>query len=172
MIGPPAHTPRHGVSPRLTRRGPNSSPSRSRSAGSIAYNSRPRRSGEQNPPTQTRTWREYGSMTAVGRDIASMVRNIGLAMAETLLVGGLTVVADRSGPATHSPVLFIPGYFADAFVFDRWLPFFAARGFPAFAVNLRGRAGSSREIDVGRVRVGEYVEDALRIARWIGRPLV
>ncbi len=93
-------------------------------------------------------------------------------MAETLLVGGLTVVADRSGPATHSPVLFIPGYFADAFVFDRWLPFFAARGFPAFAVNLRGRAGSSREIDVGRVRVGEYVEDALRIARWIGRPLV
>ncbi len=61
-MGPPAQTPRHGVSPRFTRVGPKSRPSLCSSDASSEYNARPRRSGEQNPPVQTSTWREYGSI--------------------------------------------------------------------------------------------------------------
>src|SRR5579862_99697 len=66
--GPDAHTPRHGVSPRLTRVGPNSSPSRCSSSASSEYIARPRRSGEQQLPVHTSTWREYGSRMGSGVD--------------------------------------------------------------------------------------------------------
>lgn len=49
-IGPPEHTPRQGVSPRLTRSGPKSRSSLCSSDARSEYSPRPRRSGEQNPP--------------------------------------------------------------------------------------------------------------------------
>src|ERR1035437_1266393 len=78
-MGPELHTPRQGVSDRLTRVGPKRSPSRWSSPASLLYSARPRRSEEQKPPVQTRTWREYGSISGgwVDSGVGCGMRNFG-----------------------------------------------------------------------------------------------
>jgi pimeloyl-ACP methyl ester carboxylesterase len=93
-------------------------------------------------------------------------------MIETIRIDDLTVDCDRPARTTRPSVLFVHGYFASAAVFTQWLPFFAARGMPAYAVNLRGRAGSRAGIDLGRVSIDEFVEDASAVARHLGSPVV
>lgn len=70
------------------------------------------------------------------------------------------------------PVLFIHGYFASAAIFAEWVPFFAARGMPAYAVNLRGREGSRPETDLGRTSMTDYIADAAAVARHLDKPIV
>jgi non-heme chloroperoxidase len=89
-------------------------------------------------------------------------------MTETIRIDELTVECSRPANATRPPVLFVHGYFASATVWTQWLPFFAARGVPAYAVNLRGRAGSRPGIDLGAVSIADFVDDASRVAREIG----
>jgi non-heme chloroperoxidase len=72
----------------------------------------------------------------------------------------------------HRPVLFVHGYFATASVFDEWLAFFAGRGFPAYAVNLRGRAGSRPGVNLGRISIADFVDDVAVVARSIGTPSI
>jgi pimeloyl-ACP methyl ester carboxylesterase len=91
---------------------------------------------------------------------------------ETLDVGGVTVLSARPVHAVYRPILFVHGYLVHAAVFADWLPFFAARGFPAYAVNLRGRCGSRPEIDIGKASIQDFVDDAAAVARWLGRPAV
>jgi pimeloyl-ACP methyl ester carboxylesterase len=93
-------------------------------------------------------------------------------MLETSRIGTLTMLRTADQPAGARPVLFLHGYFADATVFEDWLPFFAARGFAPIALNLRGRAGSRPDTEIGRVSIDDYVEDAALVARALGRPLV
>jgi len=92
-------------------------------------------------------------------------------MLETARIGNLTTLR-MAGESAGKPVLFLHGYFADATVFSDWLPFFAARGFAPVALNLRGRAGSRPETEIGGVSIDDYVEDAALAARALGRPLV
>lgn len=95
-------------------------------------------------------------------------------MTDTLSLGTLQVLHDAPAHATRPPVLFIHGYFADATVWSLWLPFFAARGFPAYAVHLRGRAGSGA-IDadaLGRASIDDFTDDAASVAQSLGHPLV
>jgi pimeloyl-ACP methyl ester carboxylesterase len=91
---------------------------------------------------------------------------------ETIHVGDLTV--ERALPAVerHPPVLFVHGIFVDAREWQTWLPRFAARGFPAYAVNLRGRSGSRPGTRLGSVAFDDYVSDAAEVARGLGRPAV
>jgi pimeloyl-ACP methyl ester carboxylesterase len=89
-------------------------------------------------------------------------------MIEMLTIEALTVRAERPARPTQPPVLFIHGYFATATIFDRWLAYFAARGFPAFAVNLRGRAGSRPGTNIGTVSLADFVDDASVVAREVG----
>lgn len=93
-------------------------------------------------------------------------------MLESLRVGDLTLRSARPAHATREPVLFVHGYFADATIFDAWLDFFAGRGFPAYAVHLRGRAGSRPGTELGGVSIDDFVQDASDIARWLGQPAV
>src|SRR5689334_8243577 len=93
-------------------------------------------------------------------------------MTETIQIDDLSVVCARPPNPTRRPVLFVHGYFATASVFAAWLPFFAARGVPAFAINLRGRAGSRPTIDLGRVAIGHFADDASIVARHLGRPSI
>jgi len=93
-------------------------------------------------------------------------------MTDTIRIDDLTVMCARPPQATRRPVLFVHGYFATASVFAAWLPFFASRGVPAFAVNLRGRAGSRMSYDLGRATMDDFVEDASKVARHLGAPVV
>ena len=93
-------------------------------------------------------------------------------MTETIRVGDLTVLCERPTNASRPPVLFVHGYFATATVFTEWLPFFASRGIPAYAVNLRGRAGSKTGIDLGRATIDDFADDASAVARFLGSPTV
>ncbi len=69
-------------------------------------------------------------------------------------------------------MLFIHGYFASAEIFSEWVPFFAARGMPAYAVNLRGRHESGPDVDLGRTSIADFVADAAAVARHLDKPIV
>jgi pimeloyl-ACP methyl ester carboxylesterase len=93
-------------------------------------------------------------------------------MIETIRIDDLTVECCRPTNAIRPPVLFVHGYFATAAVWADWLPFFAARGVPAYAINLRGRAGSKPGIDLGAASIGDFVDDASTVAAEIGATAV
>jgi non-heme chloroperoxidase len=101
-------------------------------------------------------------------------------MLDTITVGSLTL-ATAAPPAAGQkkpPMLFIPGYFASAWVYESYLPFFAERGYGGFAVNLRGRAGSTLPSGVmlGKVSMNDFIDDGRQAARWLverfGKPIV
>jgi pimeloyl-ACP methyl ester carboxylesterase len=89
-------------------------------------------------------------------------------MITTTQVGELTALHAGAEGAARRPVLFVHGYFVDASVWTRWLELFASRGVPAYAVNLRGRAGSRPATDLGRASIRDFVEDASAVARQVG----
>lgn len=91
---------------------------------------------------------------------------------ETVHIGELTVVRALPEVERHPPVLFVHGIFCDAREWTDWLPRFAARGFPAYAVNLRGRAGSRPSIPLRTASFDDYVADATEVARHLGKPAV
>jgi non-heme chloroperoxidase len=93
-------------------------------------------------------------------------------MPDSTRIADLSVLYSRPPHAHRRPVLFIHGYFANASVFSEWVPFFAARGMPAYAVNLRGRDESRPGIDLGRVSIADFVADAAAVARHLDKPVV
>src|SRR5689334_4609846 len=96
----------------------------------------------------------------------------GSPLSETRTFDGLT--ARESSPASpqRPPLLFIHGYFATAWVFERFLDYFSRRGHACLAVNLRGRAGSRSGADIGNVSMAEFADDASRAARELKHPIV
>jgi len=101
-------------------------------------------------------------------------------MLDTINVGKLTLASAQPRPGTdpRPPMLFIPGYFASAWVYESYLPFFADRGYAGFALNLRGREGSALPSGtvLGRVSMNDFIDDARQAARWLAerlsRPIV
>jgi pimeloyl-ACP methyl ester carboxylesterase len=77
----------------------------------------------------------------------------------------VTVAHPAATSRPRPPILFIHGLFAGAWVFEECQRFFAQRGYPAYAVNLRGHAGSRPVTDIGRVSVADYASDALEVAQ-------
>lgn len=103
-------------------------------------------------------------------------------MLDTITIGNLTLKSAEpravGGQRAQPPILFIPGFCASAWVYESYLPFFAERGYPGFALNLRGREASPLPSGtfLGRVSLTDYVEDAEQAAKWIadrlGQPIV
>src|SRR3954466_6458486 len=101
-------------------------------------------------------------------------------MLDTITVGTLTLTSAQPNAKAGAkpPILYIPGYFASAWVYESYLPFFAERGYAGFALNLRGREGSALPSGtmLGRVTLGDYIDDAQQVARWlvgrIGVPII
>lgn len=93
-------------------------------------------------------------------------------MLETLRIGDLTVAHAAPVTPTGPAVLFVHGIVVDSQVWSQWLPFFAARGLPAFALSLRGHGPSEPVAALGRVSMSDYVDDVAAVARYIGRPAV
>jgi pimeloyl-ACP methyl ester carboxylesterase len=90
------------------------------------------------------------------------------------LPSGLTLhsMDARRGGQPRPPVLCVHGMFGGAWQFDGWLPLLADRGYEAQAVNLRGHHGSRPVVDLGKVTMRDFVEDALEAARVLGEPVV
>src|SRR5215212_3990755 len=97
-------------------------------------------------------------------------------MSESITVGGLTLQAARPTATIPSrpSILFVPGYFAGAWVFENYLDYFASRGHPSYALNLRGRGGSPLPsgAKLGETSIGDFVADASEVARSLERPIV
>jgi pimeloyl-ACP methyl ester carboxylesterase len=74
------------------------------------------------------------------------------------------------GPATGPPVLFVPGFGHGAWVFaEHWLERTAGRGFPAYAMSLRGHGASGAAKKAG---LRAYVHDLTQVAAGLPRQAV
>jgi pimeloyl-ACP methyl ester carboxylesterase len=102
-------------------------------------------------------------------------------MIETIRVGDLTVVSatpDTPAASRRPPLLLVHGFMVGAWWFERFQTMLAARGWPSWAVNLRGHDGRRWEGALGRVSVADYASDALVAARalaerhGVARPIV
>ena len=91
---------------------------------------------------------------------------------QTLRITDLAVTAAIPEGPTRPPILFIHGILGGPWYFENYQRFFAARGYPSYAVSLRGRPGSREARDIGRISLEEFVTDAHDVARVLGRPIV
>src|SRR5262247_4706331 len=75
--------------------------------------------------------------------------------------GGLEVLECRPDIATaRPPLLFVHGAFSGAWTFaEHFLPYFAAHGFPAYALSLRGHGGSYGREALAWASLADFVED-------------
>ena len=88
------------------------------------------------------------------------------------MIGPLAVRDARPATPTRPPILFIHGILGGPWYFEGYQRFFAERGYPSVAVSLRGRPGSRPVADLGRIPLEDFVQDALDVAKEIGRPIV
>lgn len=88
-------------------------------------------------------------------------------------VGDLTVAVQRpSTPGSRPPVLLVHGLCAGAWYWENYQSLLARHGFESHAINLRGHHGSRPVRDIGKVSLGDYVQDALEVARTLRNPIV
>lgn len=74
-------------------------------------------------------------------------------------------------PAHATPLLFIHGAYAGAWVWDEhFLAYFAEHGYESHAVSLRGHGGSDGLDTLCWTSLADYVEDVAEAVRRIGRP--
>ena len=91
---------------------------------------------------------------------------------ERRTASGVRLIGAVPEATRHAPVLLVHGLAGGAWYWSRWQELFARRGWPAWALDLRGRAGSRHAAAPGRVRLAEYVEDVRDAAEHLGRPAV
>jgi non-heme chloroperoxidase len=90
-------------------------------------------------------------------------------MSHRLTHDGLLINAALPATPTQGPVLFIHGLTAGAWVFDAWLQYFADRGTPAYALDLRGHNGSRPVANYGHTSLRDYATDVADAAAFIAR---
>ena len=84
-------------------------------------------------------------------------------MHSTLEVRSALPPADRRKPSP--PLLFIHGAYCDAWCWDvHILPWFAAQGYAAHALSLRGHGKSPGRDEIGALHLADYVEDIRGVA--------
>jgi len=87
-------------------------------------------------------------------------------------VGGILVkeVSPLEPPPERPPILMVHGASHGWWAYERWLPYFAARGWRSYALSLRNHAGSYT-VPPGeylRLKVKDYVEDVMSVVNWFG----
>lgn len=71
------------------------------------------------------------------------------------------------------PLLFVHGGYVGAWCWeDGFLPWFAARGFPVYALSLRGHGGSGDRANLHSYRIADYAEDVAAAIAHLPRPPV
>jgi pimeloyl-ACP methyl ester carboxylesterase len=91
------------------------------------------------------------------------------------VIAGLEVISRRAAaPGNKPPLLFIHGAFAAAWCWDEFfLGWFAARGYDAHAVSLRGHGNSAGREGLDDSSIADYVDDVQEIAESFSeRPLL
>lgn len=85
-------------------------------------------------------------------------------------VGNLEVLSCEPKQRLHAtPLLFIHGAFAGAWVWDEhFLPWFAAQGFSAHALSLRGHGNSTGHERIDWYSIQDYVEDLATVVADLG----
>ena len=76
------------------------------------------------------------------------------------------------GQTRRHPLLFIHGWCGGAWVWDRYLSFFAARGYHCYALNLRGNHGSRPVPDAGKVSFNDHLADVRELVDVLDKPIV
>ncbi len=91
-----------------------------------------------------------------------------------MTVLGLEVVSRLpDGAARSTPLLFVHGAFAAAWCWEEhFLPWFAARGYAAHALSLRGHGGSDGHESLQQLGIDDYVEDVRRVVETLPGPPV
>lgn len=65
----------------------------------------------------------------------------------------------------NPPLLFVHGAYCDAWCWEvHILPWFAAAGYPAYALSLRGHGKSPGRDDLGSLHLGDYMDDIRQVA--------
>ena len=78
-----------------------------------------------------------------------------------------------TGPARTTPLLFVHGAFCGAWIWaEKFLPWFAARGYEAHAVSLRGHGKSEGQERLHTFGIADYVDDVLQAADACSSPPV
>lgn len=78
-----------------------------------------------------------------------------------------------SAAPPRTPLLFVHGAYVGAWCWEEhFLPWFAARGFPAHAVSLRGHGASSGREELHRYGLADYAEDVARAVALLDAPPV
>jgi len=78
----------------------------------------------------------------------------------------LHVPAIQADPA-HPPILFVHGSYCGAWIWaEKFMPYFASRGFSCHAMSLRGHGGS--EGDLAWASVSDYIDDVATVAADLG----
>jgi pimeloyl-ACP methyl ester carboxylesterase len=73
----------------------------------------------------------------------------------------------------RTPILFLHGAFAGAWIWlERYLPWFAEAGRPAYALSFRGHGGSAGRDRLDGHGLADYVEDTEAALAAIGRPAI
>src|SRR5215208_5956579 len=87
-------------------------------------------------------------------------------MPTQMTVDGFTFLAERpQGSIVRPPILFVHGMFVGGWVWENYLRYFAERGYPGYALTLRGHEGGATVMDLGRVSLHDFVEEAVAAAR-------
>jgi pimeloyl-ACP methyl ester carboxylesterase len=83
------------------------------------------------------------------------------------------VTRTPTGAPRPTPLLFVHGSYSGAWVWDRhFLPFFAAQGYEAHALSLRGHGASAGREILPFCRLRDYVADLEQVASALPRPPV
>lgn len=98
-------------------------------------------------------------------------------MPDRISIDNLLLDAAVPPRPSEPPVLMVHGLAGGAWYFAKWLQFFAARGHPSYALNLRGHHGSRPVETFGRVSILDYVTDVRDASRGVrerhpGVPLI
>lgn len=74
-------------------------------------------------------------------------------------------------PSDRPPILFIHGSGGGAWIWENFLTFFSARGYPAYAVNLRGGHGSG-PADTGAISLRDHLKDLEAVLGEMQNPIL
>jgi pimeloyl-ACP methyl ester carboxylesterase len=85
----------------------------------------------------------------------------------------LEVLSLPAQGAARTPILFIHGAYVGAWVWqEHFMPFFAERGWPVWALSLSGHGGSDGHATLDAFSLDDYVADVARVAAQLPAPPV